>query len=191
MAKCMHKQVIKRIKEVITSSNYLTLSCDEVTMVDNQSWKPIHSNNVQDWCRIPIFIYLEHVIERGGAYNLTKVFMGAFKEHGGFFYVDFVAKLISFGVDGVNVFQGVHNGVICQMQDNYSPHLEGIHCMAHRTNMVVQILFQIPIVKSIKDLLQSLYSFFFHSLKMYIEFFKLEELMKEKRKEILWNVETC
>jgi len=108
-----------------------------------------------------------------------------------FFNVDFVAKLISFGVDGVNVFQGVHSGVICQMQDNYSPHLEGIHCMAHRTNMVVQTLFQIPIVKSIKDLLQSLYSFFFHSLKMYIEFFKLEELMKEKRKKILWNVETC
>jgi len=66
MAECMHKQVIKKIKEVITSSNYLTLSCDEVTMVDNQSWKPIHSNNVQDWCHIPIFIYLEHVIERGG-----------------------------------------------------------------------------------------------------------------------------
>jgi hypothetical protein len=99
--------------------------------------------------------------------------------------------LISFGVDGVNVFQKVCNGVICQMQDNYSPHSEGMHCMAHCTNMVVQTLFQIPIVKSIKDLLQSLYSFFFHNLKRHIEFFKLEELMKEKRKKNLWNVETC
>jgi hypothetical protein len=111
----MHKQVIKRIKEVITSSKYLTLSCDDVTMIDNQSWISIHSNNVQDWCRIPIFIYLEHVTEGGGADNLTKVFMGVFKKHGGFSNVDFVAKMISFGVDGVNVFQGVRNGVICQM----------------------------------------------------------------------------
>jgi hypothetical protein len=137
MAECMHKQVIKKIKEVITISKYLILSCDEVTMIDNQLWISIHFNNVQDWCRIPIFIYLEHVTEGRGANNLTKVFMGAFKEHDGFFNVDFVAKLISFGVDGVNVVQGVCNGVICQMQDNYSPHLEGIQCMANRTNMVV------------------------------------------------------
>jgi hypothetical protein len=82
-------------------------------MIDNQLWISIHSNNVQDWCHIPIFIYLEHVTKGGGADNLTKVFMGAFKKHGCFFNVDFVAKLISFGVDGVNVFQGVCNGVIC------------------------------------------------------------------------------
>jgi hypothetical protein len=30
--------------------------------------------------------------------------MGVLKEHGGLFYAYIVAKLISFGVDGVNVF---------------------------------------------------------------------------------------
>ncbi len=40
----------------------------------------------------------------GGADNLTKVIMGALKEHGGFFYIHISTKLISFGVDGVNVF---------------------------------------------------------------------------------------
>jgi hypothetical protein len=60
----------------------------------------------------------------------------------------------------MNVFQGVHNGVTRQMQDyKYSPCLEGIHCMAHHTNLVVQTLFQIPIMKSIEHLLQSLYFF--------------------------------
>jgi hypothetical protein len=43
-----------------------------------------------------------------------------------------------FGVDGMNVFHKVHNGVIPQMQNKYSPHLEGIHYMAHHTNLVVQ-----------------------------------------------------
>jgi len=39
-----------------------------------------------------------------GADNLTKVIMGALKEHGGFFNIHITTKLISFGVDGVNVF---------------------------------------------------------------------------------------
>jgi hypothetical protein len=36
MAKCMHKQVLKKKLKIITSSKYLALSCDEVTMIDNQ-----------------------------------------------------------------------------------------------------------------------------------------------------------
>lgn len=63
--------------------------------------------------------------------------MGALKEHDGFYDVEVVVKLISFGVDGMNVFKGVHNVVTCQMQDKYSPHLEGMHCMAHCTNLIV------------------------------------------------------
>jgi hypothetical protein len=50
----------------------------------------------------------------------------------------FLQNYNSFIVDGMNVFQGVHNGVICQMQDyKYSLCSEGIHCMAHHTNLVV------------------------------------------------------
>jgi hypothetical protein len=47
----------------------------------------------------------------------------------------------------------VRNGVIHQMQDKYFPHWEVIHCMAHHTNLVVQTLLQIFIMKSIEDLL--------------------------------------
>jgi hypothetical protein len=35
MAECLHKQVIKKMREVVASSNYLALSCDEVIMIDN------------------------------------------------------------------------------------------------------------------------------------------------------------
>jgi len=35
---------LKRVKEIITSSKYLTLSCDEVTTIDNQSWIFMHFN---------------------------------------------------------------------------------------------------------------------------------------------------
>jgi hypothetical protein len=97
----------------------------------------------------------------GGANNLTKDTIGALKKHGGLSNVVIVAKLISFGANGMNVFQGVRNGVIHQMKDMYSPCLGGIHCMVHHTNLAMQTLSQIFIMKSIKYLLQSLYFFSF------------------------------
>jgi hypothetical protein len=71
----------------------------------------------------------------------------------GYFYADVARKLMSFGIDGVNVFQGVCNNVTHQIQDRYVPHLEGIHYMAHCTNLDVQTLFKILIVICIEDLL--------------------------------------
>jgi hypothetical protein len=64
----------------------------------------MHFYFVQDWCQIHVLMSLEHVIERRGAYNLTKVIMGVLKEHGGLFNANVVVKLISLGVDRVNVF---------------------------------------------------------------------------------------
>jgi hypothetical protein len=58
MVECMHKQIIKRINKIITSSKYLALFCDEVTTIDNQSWISIYSNVVQDWCRILVVFFL-------------------------------------------------------------------------------------------------------------------------------------
>lgn len=47
---------------------------------------------------------------------------------------------MSFGVISVHVFQGVQNGVTHQIQDKFTPHLEGSHYMANHTNLVVQTL---------------------------------------------------
>jgi hypothetical protein len=60
--------------------------------------------------------------------------MDILKKHACVFEVDVVPKLLSFGVDSVNVFQGVKYGVTHQIQDKYAPRLEGIHYMAHHTN---------------------------------------------------------
>ncbi len=104
MVECMHKQVIKRVKEIIASSKYLALSCDEVTTIDNRLWISIYSYIVQDWCCILVLISLKWVIEGGGVDNQTKVIMGVLKKHGGFFSAHIAGKLISFGANGVNVF---------------------------------------------------------------------------------------
>jgi hypothetical protein len=48
-------------------------------------------------------------------------------------------KLINFGVDNVNVFQGTKSSVTKYIHDDLVPYSIGVHCMAHRTNLVVHI----------------------------------------------------
>ncbi len=50
------------------------------------------------------WFFLERVIEGGGSNNLTKVSMDVLKKHVGVFDINVAAKLLSFGVDVVNVF---------------------------------------------------------------------------------------
>ncbi len=49
-------------------------------------------------------IFLEQITKGGGFDNLTKMLMDVLKKHVGVFNIDVVAKLLSFGIDGVNVF---------------------------------------------------------------------------------------
>jgi hypothetical protein len=112
MGECLYKQMIKKMKEVVVGSKYLTLSCEGVTTIDNQSWISIHYYVVQDWCHLPILFFLEQVIEGRGLDNLTKVIMGVLKKKGGVFSINVVGKLMPFGANSVNDFQGVRNGLI-------------------------------------------------------------------------------
>jgi hypothetical protein len=71
---------------------------------------------------------LEQVIEGGNTNNLIKVIIEALENHANVSHVDVVTKLMSFEINGVNVFQGVcHNGVTQQIKNNFAPYLEGIH----------------------------------------------------------------
>jgi hypothetical protein len=75
-------------------------------------------------------------------------------------------KLINFGVDNVNVFQGTKSSVTKQIHDDHAPYSIGVHCMARCTNLVVQItLLGLLLVKCTENLLQTLHVYFAHSLK--------------------------
>jgi hypothetical protein len=53
--------------------------------------------------------------------------------------------------------------------------------MAHHTDLVVQILSGLPLVKHIESLLQTLHAYFAHSPKQHLEFTKLIEVMETKK----------
>jgi len=59
---------------------------------------------------------------------------------------------MTFGTDGVLVFQGTKSSVTWQIFDAWAPHSIGVHCMAHRTNLAVQILSHLQMVNRFEGL---------------------------------------
>jgi hypothetical protein len=63
--------------------------------------------------------------------------------------------------------------------------------MAHMINLVVQFFFSLPIVACLKDLLQSIYTFFCKSqFFCYLEFIKLAQIMETKGNKLLCDIRT-
>ncbi len=110
---------------------------------------------------------------------------------GGMLRNHLATKLICFGGDNVNVFQGTKFGVTKHIHNDYGPDFIRVHYMAHRMNLVVQILLVFPLVKHIENLfIQTLHGYFAHSLKRHLEFTKLIKIMETKGNKILHNVKT-
>jgi len=68
--------------------------------------------------------------------------------------------------------------VITQLKEKYFPYMMGQHYMAHRTNVVVQALLDLPMVVNLEKFLQSLWFYFFSSSKQHLEFNKLIEIVE-------------
>jgi len=66
----------------------------------------------------------------------------------------------------------------------------GANCASHIINLVVETLFQYPMVYRLEGLFQSLYSYFCRSHKRHSELEKLADLIETKAKKMLKNVET-
>ncbi len=103
---------------------------------------------------------------------------------------ELATRLICFGVDGVNTFQGLRSIVTVQIQCQYAPFVTNVHCMAHETNLTIQTFSNLPLVSCIESLLQCIYAYFNHSPKRHLEFAKLIEIMETKGNEILQNIKT-
>jgi len=104
MVESLYKQMSKKMWKVVVGLKYLTLSYDEITTINNQSWVSIHYYVVQNWYHLHVLIFLEHVIRGGGFNNLTKVIIDIMKKYVSFSKTNIVMKLMSFNANSVNVF---------------------------------------------------------------------------------------
>ncbi len=72
-----------------------------------------------------------------GANNLIQVLMQALMHKGGLAKYLIGKRFMNFGVDGVSICQGTRSGVTKQIVDGWAPHSIGVHCMAHKINLMV------------------------------------------------------
>jgi hypothetical protein len=74
MVEFMH-QVMMRASGSSSYTLYIFFSYDKVFIFDNQLWLFIQHYVVENYIRIPIFIYLDWMVTRSKSDTLTKVIM--------------------------------------------------------------------------------------------------------------------
>jgi hypothetical protein len=158
--------------------------------VDNQSWISIHVYTISDWERVPMLLSLERVIEGGSAESISNIILGALAKQGGLTPQQIKDRFMTFRADGASVLQGKKNGVTNRLQVSHAPHMQGMHCVAHRSNLAVQCLSDLEMVSRIETLLSALHRYFSKSPKRHLELQKLAGLLETKGKKILQNVKT-
>jgi hypothetical protein len=70
-------KVMRATRIVVQITHYVVLSCDEVSIVDNQSCLSLHYYVLENLVRIPILIFLDRVVASSRSDNLSKVTMEA------------------------------------------------------------------------------------------------------------------
>jgi hypothetical protein len=100
MAESLYSVVQNRTKVVVSGTKYLSLSCDEVITVDNQSWISIHAYVLVDWERVPLLLSLERLTEASNVVHITKVIVNAVVRDGGCTVQEIRERLVCFGSDG-------------------------------------------------------------------------------------------
>jgi len=124
---------------------------------------------VVGWKRIPIMFALKQ-LEGGTISNIKFVIMVALMTFGGLTNEQNVEHLVCLRTNGISTFQGVRSRVITSLKTQHALYFIGIHCMVHRTNLIMQSLSSMPMVSKLEDLFQSLYGYFFNSPKQHLEF---------------------
>jgi hypothetical protein len=145
---------------------------------------------MKNWKRIPILLTLEKVEMGATLDNIEAIILNAMGEYRGHANEAMASKWVCLGCDGDSMFQGIQIGVITQTWEQSTPYLIIVHCVAHRTNMVVLVLNKLSLVAHIEGMLQSLYVFFPHSQKKVLEFLTLAKILEIKGLKLLRIIKT-
>jgi hypothetical protein len=54
MGEHMHNVMLDTMQWPMAKVNFLSISCEEITNIDNQTWASVHVYVVQEWCKVPI-----------------------------------------------------------------------------------------------------------------------------------------
>jgi hypothetical protein len=77
ITKYIQNKVLKVVKLVIQNSNFIFLTYDEVTTMDNTSWANVHGYIVYDWCQISILLNVQQVLSGSSVDSLVLLIMNS------------------------------------------------------------------------------------------------------------------
>ena len=78
--------------------------------------------------------------------------------------------MVCVGVDGAPVMEGKRNDLCVRLELSTSPHMLGIHCMAHKKNLAFKIVTKFPLLSKVEYLVHEVHAYFFRSPKQFLEF---------------------
>ena len=117
-------------------------------------------------------------MEGNGAKAVMKTILRYLSEHRGLDVKEIAETCVCFGADGNAVFQGCRFGVTARLKKQSVPFMMAVHCMAHRTNLAVQPLSDLPVVAKLENFCQAMYAFFSVSSKRHLEFQELADIVE-------------
>lgn len=163
----MHHFALITTKEIIFASSFLSISIDEVIIINNQSWISIHCDVMIGFNCVAILFILECLVEGGNATNIKTIIVFALMSYGGLFQNQIIKCLtLCLKIDSASTFERVTSRTIVLIKTNKTPYFIEIYYLAHRMNLLNSLYFMM-IVSKLEDL-QLLYKYFFSSPKFWI-----------------------
>jgi hypothetical protein len=125
--------------KAIQFTKFITCLCDKVPTIDNDPWICVHVYVVQSWTKVPDLLFVECIVDGLGSNNLIEVIMVTLVKNGGLIR-DNKSRMLCFGVDGVFIFWRGNKSHMANKRP-WAPFSMGVHCVDHRTNLVIKSLF--------------------------------------------------
>jgi hypothetical protein len=104
MAESMANAVSEKTMQVLSNANFLSISADKVTFVDNTSWLSLHVYACQSWKQVPMLLSLQRMVDGGVADAVREMITSSLIVHGGLSEKQIAEKLVCFGANGVSTF---------------------------------------------------------------------------------------
>ncbi len=71
IATTLHNVVLNQMKLVVEKIGFISMNCDEVRTLDNQSWIFVYAYIVEDWKKVLILLNLEKFVDGATFDNLS------------------------------------------------------------------------------------------------------------------------
>ncbi|KAG2445298.1 hypothetical protein HYH02_008765 [Chlamydomonas schloesseri] len=160
----LDKVLCEDLKAKLKAARFISISMDEATAVDGQSYLCVHVYVMERWRRTAYFLKLANTPVEPNAANITARVIAILSVVGGLSGMELACKLVCVATDGASVMTGMHIGVVTQLQ-LVAPWALPMHCMAHRTNLCAAVLKRWPLVQDIVQLLHSCHNYMCRSSK--------------------------